>query len=205
MSPASPPSSTTTQRRQGNLKAVVKAILLDDEARSATVAASASVVASCAADAALHRARAWGARSSDTWQIGDTSSASTQPARARCARLGVQLLPPRMCRRTAPSPVSLVAPEFQNQRRRAAPSSACSAPSRRRVGTSRPTRAARRAADDAVALVARSTSARQPVERGDRSDDLDRVATIAGGSDPNRLKRIYASLTPSWRRLRLSS
>lgn len=190
---------------KGNLKAVVKAILLDDEARSATVAASGS--AGKLREPMLRFAgwaRAWSATSaSDAWQIGDTSSASTRLGQSPLRSPSVfnffrpGYVPPN----SAIASAALVAPEFQitnestvvgavNYLQRAVAGAV--------VGDLAADYASLLAlADDAVALVAEINLvlAANQIGASTAATISAAVATIAGGSDPNRLKRIYASLT----------
>jgi uncharacterized protein (DUF1800 family) len=190
---------------KGNLKAVVKAILLDDEARSATVAAGAS--AGKLREPMLRFAawaRAWSATSaSDAWAIGDTSSASTKLGQSPLRSPSVfnffrpGYVPPNSAIATA----SLVAPEFQitnestvvgavNYLQKAVSASG--------VGDVVANYAALLAlGDDAVALVTEINLvlAANQLSAATAATIATAVATLAGGSDPNRLKRIYASLT----------
>jgi len=190
---------------RGNLKAVVKAILLDDEARSATVAAGVS--AGKLREPMLRFvawARAWSATSpSDLWQIGDTSSASTRLGQSPLRSPSVfnffrpGYVPPNSAIATA----ALVAPEFQitnestvvgavNYLQRAVSGAG--------VGDLAANYASLLAfADDAVALVAEINLvlAAGQLSAATATTISTAVATLAGGSDANRLKRIYASLT----------
>ena len=190
---------------KGNLKAVVKAILLDDEARNATVAAGTS--AGKLREPMLRFAgwaRGWAAASaSDAWAIGDTSSASTKLGQSPLRSPSVfnffrpGYVPPNSAVATA----SLVAPEFQitnestvvgavNYLQKAVSASG--------VGDVAANYAPLLAlADDAVALVAEINLvlAANQLSAATAATISTAVATIAGGSDPNRLKRIYASLT----------
>jgi uncharacterized protein (DUF1800 family) len=190
---------------KGNLKAVVKAILLDDEARSATVAAGAA--AGKLREPVLRFiawARAWNATSaSDAWAIGDTSSASTRLGQSPLRSPSVfnffrpGYVPPN----SAIAAASLVAPEFQitnestvvgavNYLQRAVSGVG--------VGDIVANYASLLAlGDDAVALVAEINLvlAANQLSAATATTISTAVATMASGSDPNRLKRIYASLT----------
>ncbi|MEO6898319.1 MAG: DUF1800 domain-containing protein [Caldimonas sp.] len=190
---------------KGNLAAVLKAILLDDEARSAAVAAG---VSSGKLREPMLRftgwARAWSASSpSNAWSIGDTSSAS--------ARLGQSPLrsptvfnffrPGYVPPNSAIASAGLVAPEFQlhnestvvgavNYLQRAVSGAG--------VGDVAADYSSLVAlADDAVALVAEINLvlAASQLSAATATTISTAVATIAGGTDPNRLKRIYAALT----------
>jgi uncharacterized protein (DUF1800 family) len=190
---------------KGNLKAVVKAILLDDEARSATVATGAA--AGKLREPMLRFigwARAWNATSaSDAWAIGDTSSASTRLGQSPLRSPSVfnffrpGYVPPN----SAIAAALLVAPEFQitnestvvgavNYLQRAVSGAG--------VGDVAANYASLLAlADDAVALVAEINLvlAANQIGAATATTLATAVATMASGSDPNRLKRIYASLT----------
>jgi uncharacterized protein (DUF1800 family) len=190
---------------KGNLKAVVKAILLDDEARSDAVAAGAS--AGKLREPMLRFigwARAWSATSaSDAWQIGDTSSASTRLGQSPLRSPSVfnffrpGYVPPN----SAIASAALVAPEFQitnestvvgavNYLQRAVSGAG--------VGDVAANYAPLLAlADDAVALVGEINVvlAAGQLSAATQATISTAVATIASGTDPNRLKRIYASLT----------
>ncbi|MEO5844915.1 MAG: DUF1800 domain-containing protein [Caldimonas sp.] len=190
---------------KGNLKAVVKAVLLDEDARSAAVAAGPS--AGKMREPMLRFAgwaRAFGATSaSDAWAIGDTSSASTRLGQSPLRSPSVfnffrpGYVPPN----SAIAAASLVAPEFQitnestvvgavNYLQRAVSGAG--------VGDVVANYASLLAiADDAVALVAEINLvlAAGQLSAATAATISTAVATIAGGSDPNRLKRIHASLT----------
>ena len=190
---------------KGDLKAVIKAILLDDEARSAAVSAGAS--AGKLREPMLRLAgwaRAWSAASaSDAWAIGDTSSASTRLGQSPLRSPSVfnffrpGYVPPN----SAIAAASLVAPEFQianestvvgavNYLQRAVSGAGVGDV----VANYAPLLAI---ADDAVALVAEVNLvlAANQLSPATATTIATAVATIAGGSDPNRLKRIYATLT----------
>jgi uncharacterized protein (DUF1800 family) len=190
---------------KGNLKAVVKAILLDDEARSASVAASAS--AGKLREPMLRFigwARAWNATSaSDAWQIGDTSSASTRLGQSPLRSPSVfnffrpGYVPPN----SAIASAALVAPEFQITNESTVVG-AVNYLQRAVSGVGVGDVAANYApllalADDAVALVAEINVvlAAGQLSAATQATISTAVATIASGTDPNRLKRIYASLT----------
>ncbi|MEP7138497.1 MAG: DUF1800 domain-containing protein [Caldimonas sp.] len=190
---------------KGNLAAVLKAILLDDEARSASVAAG--VAAGKLREPMLRFtgwARAWSASSpSNAWSIGDTSSASTRLGQSPLRSPSVfnffrpGYVPPNSAIATA----GLVAPEFQlhnestvvgavNYLQRAVSGAG--------VGDVAADYASLVAlADDAVALVAEINLvlAANQLSAATATTIATAVATIAGGTDPNRLKRIYAALT----------
>ncbi|MEO8311153.1 MAG: DUF1800 domain-containing protein [Caldimonas sp.] len=190
---------------RGNLKAVVKAILLDDEARSAAAASGTS--AGKLREPMLRFAawaRGWGATSpSDAWQIGDTSSASTRLGQSPLRSPSVfnffrpGYVPPN----SAIAGAALVAPEFQitnestvvgavNYLQRAVSGAG--------VGDVAANYASLLAlADDAAALVAEINLvlAAGQLSAATATTISTAVATIAAGTDPNRLKRIYASLT----------
>jgi uncharacterized protein (DUF1800 family) len=190
---------------KGNLKAVVKAILLDDEARSASVAASAS--AGKLREPMLRFigwARAWNATSaSDAWQIGDTSSASTRLGQSPLRSPSVfnffrpGYVPPN----SAIASAALVAPEFQITNESTVVG-AVNYLQRAVSGVGVGDVAANYApllalADDAVALVAEINVvlAAGQLSAATQATISTAVATIASGTDPNRLKRIYATLT----------
>jgi uncharacterized protein (DUF1800 family) len=190
---------------KGNLTAVLKAILLDDEARSGAVAAGVS--AGKLREPMLRFtgwARAWNASSpSNAWAIGDTSSASTRLGQSPLRSPSVfnffrpGYVPPNSAIATA----GLVAPEFQinnestvvgavNYLQRAVSGAgvgdvAVDYTSLLALG------------DDAVALVAEINLvlAANQLSATTATTISTAVATIAGGTDPNRLKRIYAALT----------
>jgi uncharacterized protein (DUF1800 family) len=190
---------------KGNLSAVIKTLLLDDEARSASVAASAS--AGKLREPMLRFAawaRAWSASSpSNAWAIGDTSSASTRLGQSPLRSPSVfnffrpGYVPPN----SAIASAALVAPEFQitnestvvgavNYLQRAVSGAG--------VGDVAADYSSLLAvADDAVALVAEINLvlAANQLSAATATTISNAVATIAAGSDPNRLKRIYASLT----------
>ncbi|MEO6363967.1 MAG: DUF1800 family protein, partial [Caldimonas sp.] len=190
---------------KGNLKAVVKAILLDDDARSATVAASAS--AGKLREPMLRFAawaRGWNAQSaSNAWAIGNTSD----PA----ARLGQSPLrspsvfnffrPGYVPPNSAIASAGLVAPEFQlnnessvvgvvNYLQRAVSGVG--------VGDVLANYAPLLAlADDSAALVAEINLvlAAGQLATATATTIAGAVATLPTGTDALRLKRIYAALT----------
>ena len=101
---------------KGNLKAVVKAILLDDEARSATAARGRVGRQAARADAALQRLGApLAPRRRAAWAIGNTSNASTRLGQSPLRSPSVfnffrpGYVPPN----SAIASAALVAPEFQ--------------------------------------------------------------------------------------------
>ena len=190
---------------KGNLAAVIKAILLDDEARSASVAAGTS--AGKLREPMLRFAgwaRGWTASSaSNAWSIGNTSDSATRLGQSPLRSPSVfnffrpGYVPPNSAIATA----SLVAPEFQitnestvvgavNFLQRAVSG----------VGVGdvvvdyTPLLAI---ADDAAALVAEINLvlAADQLSAATLATISTAVATLPGGSDPLRLKRIYASLT----------
>jgi uncharacterized protein (DUF1800 family) len=190
---------------KGNLAAVLKAILIDDEARSATVAAGVS--AGKLREPMLRFtgwARAWVATSpSNAWAIGDTSSSSTRLGQSPLRSPSVfnffrpGYVPPNSAIATA----GLVAPEFQlnnestvvgavNYLQRAVSGAG--------VGDVAVDYSSLLAlGDDAVALVAEINLvlAANQLSAATATTISTAVATIAAGTDPNRLKRIYAALT----------
>ncbi|MEO8080588.1 MAG: DUF1800 domain-containing protein [Caldimonas sp.] len=190
---------------RGNLKAVVRAILLDDEARSPAVAAGAS--AGKLREPMLRFAawaRAWHASSaSNVWSIGNTSDPSTRLGQSPLRSPSVfnffrpGYVPPN----SAIAGAALVAPEFQltnessvvgavNYLQRAVSGAG--------VGDVAADYSPLVAlADDATALVGEINLVLAAGQLGSST-----VATIAGavatmpaGSDANRLKRVYAGLT----------
>ncbi len=190
---------------KGNLAAVLKAILLDDEARSGAVAAGVS--AGKLREPMLRFtgwARAWNAGSpSNAWSIGDTSSASNRLGQSPLRSPSVfnffrpGYVPPNSAIATA----GLVAPEFQlnnestvvgavNYLQRAVSGAG--------VGDVAADYTSLLAfGDDAVALVGEINLvlAANQLSAATATTISTAVATIAGGTDPNRLKRIYAALT----------
>ncbi len=190
---------------KGNLSAVLKAILLDADARSGAVAAGAS--AGKLREPMLRFtgwARAWNASSpSNAWAIGDTSSSSTRLGQSPLRSPSVfnffrpGYVPPNSAIATA----GLVAPEFQinnestvvgavNYLQRAVSGAG--------VGDVAVDYASLLAfGDDAVALVAEINLvlAANQLSAATATTISTAVATITAGTDPNRLKRIYAALT----------
>jgi uncharacterized protein (DUF1800 family) len=102
---------------RGDMKAVIRAILLDDEARSDAALSSASAGKLREPVIRLTNwARAFGATSaSDAWAIGDTSSASTRLAQSagRSQTVFNFFRPGYVPANTGISAAGLVAPEFQ--------------------------------------------------------------------------------------------
>ncbi|MEO6362721.1 MAG: DUF1800 domain-containing protein [Caldimonas sp.] len=190
---------------RGNLKAVVKALLLDAEARSATVAASPS--AGKLREPILRLAawaRAWNAQSaSNAWAIGNTSDPSTRLGQSPLRSPSVfNFFRPGYVPPNSPIAVAgLVAPEFQianessvvgavNYLQRAVSGAG--------IGDVLADYTALLAlADDSTALVAEIdlVLAAGQLSAATRSIIATAVATMPAGSDPNRLKRIHASLT----------
>ncbi len=189
---------------KGNLKAVIKAILLDDEARNATIAAG--TAAGKLREPMLRFvawARAWSVTSpSDAWAVGNTSDAATRLGQSPLRSGSVfnffrpGYVPPNSAIATA----GLVAPEFQitnessvvgavnfMQRATSGGQGDLAADYTSLLGL----------ADDAVALVAEINLvlAANQLSASTTTTISNAVATMASGTDPNRLKRIYASLT----------
>ena len=189
----------------GNLKAVVRAILLDDEARSASVAAGPS--AGKLREPMLRLAgwaRAWDARSpSGAWAIGNTSDPATELGQSPLRSPSVfnffrpGYVPPN----TSIAAAALVAPEFQitnessvvgavNYLQRAVAGQG--------IGDVTVDYASLLAiADDATALIAEINLVLCAGQLGAATATTiaTAVASMPGGSDANRLRRIYASLT----------
>ncbi|HEY4956389.1 MAG TPA: DUF1800 family protein [Caldimonas sp.] len=190
---------------KGNLAAVVKAILLDDEARSASVAAGVS--AGKLREPMLRFtawARAWNASSaSDAWSIGNTSDAGTRLGQSPLRSPSVfnffrpGYVPPN----SAIASASLVAPEFQLNNESTvvgAVNYLQRAMSGQGVGDLAADYSSLLAlADDAVALVAEINLvlAANQLSTATATTIAAAVATLPAGTDPLRLKRIYASLT----------
>ena len=189
---------------KGNLKAVIKAILLDDEARNATIAAGAA--AGKLREPMLRFvawARAWNVSSpSDAWAVGNTTDAATRLGQSPLRSGSVfnffrpGYVPPNSAIATA----GLVAPEFQITNE----SSVVGAVNfmQRAISGGQGDLAADYSsllalADDAVALVAEINLvlAANQLSASTATTIANAVATMPGGTDPNRLKRIYASLT----------
>ncbi len=189
---------------KGNLKAVIKAILLDDEARNASIASGAS--AGKLREPMLRFiawARAWSVASpSDTWAIGNTTDASTRLGQSPLRSGSVfnffrpGYVPPNSAIATA----GLVAPEFQITNE----SSVVGAVNfmQRAISGGQGDLAADYSsllalADDAVALVAEINLVLAANQLGAATTATisNAVATMPSGTDPTRLKRIYASLT----------
>ena len=190
---------------KGNLKAVIKAILLDDEARSATAAAAPS--AGKLREPMLRFsawARAWNAQSaSSAWAIGNTSDPATRLGQSPLRSPSVfnffrpGYVPPN----SAIASAGLVAPEFQlnnessvvgvvNYLQRAVSGVG--------VGDVRADYVALLAlADDSVALVGEINLvlAAGQLSAATAATIAGAVATLPAGSDALRLKRIYAALT----------
>ena len=190
---------------KGDLKAVVKAILLDDDARSASVASAAS---SGKLREPMLRftgwARAWQAKSaSNAWSIGNTSDPSTKLGQSPLRSPSVfnffrpGYVPPN----SAIASAGLVAPEFQINNESSVVG-AVNYMQRAMSGTGVGDLAADYTAllaiaDDSAALAAEINLVLGAGQLGvaTLSTIATAVATLPGGSDPNRLKRIYASLT----------
>ena len=190
---------------KGNLKAVIKAILLDDEARSATVAAGAS--AGKLREPMLRLAgwaRAWKAASaSNAWNIGNTSDPSSKLGQSPLRSPSVfnffrpGYVPPNSAIATA----GLVAPEFQINNE----SSVVGAVNYLQrvmsgVGVgdvSADYTPLLALADDTVALTGEINLvlASGQLSAATASTISTAVATLPGGTDALRQKRIYAALT----------
>ena len=189
---------------KGNLKAVIKAILLDDEARSASVAASAS--AGKLREPMLRFAgwaRAWSVASpSNVWAVGNTSDAATRLGQSPLRSPSVfnffrpGYVPPNSAIATA----LLVAPEFQITNE----SSVVGAVNflQRAISGGVGDLAADYTsllalADDAVALVAEINLvlAANQLSAATTATISGALATMASGSGPTRQQRIYAGLT----------
>ena len=190
---------------KGNLKAVVKAVLLDADARSASIAAAAA--AGKLREPMLRFsgwARAWNAQSaSNAWSIGNTSDPSTKLGQSPLRSPSVfnffrpGYVPPN----SAIAAAGLVAPEFQianessvvgavNYLQRAMSGAGVGD----LLADYTPLLAI---ADDSAALAAEINLvlAAGQLSAATLTTISTAVATLPGGSDPNRLKRIYASLT----------
>ena len=190
---------------KGNLKAVVKAILLDDDARSATIAAGAS--AGKLREPMLRFAgwaRAWNASSaSNAWASATPRTRRPGSARARCARPPSSTSSGRAtCRRTARSqrPAwSRPSSSSTTNRRWSARSTIMQrAISGQGVGDLVADYSALLAlADDTTALVGEINLvlAADQLERANAATIATAVATLPAGTDAQRLKRIYAALT----------
>ena len=189
---------------KGNLKAVIKAILLDDEARSASVAASPS--AGKLREPMLRFAgwaRAWSAASpSNVWAVGNTSDAASRLGQSPLRSPSVfnffrpGYVPPNSAIATA----LLVAPEFQitNESTVVGAVNFLQRAISGGVGDLAADYTSLLAlADDAVALVAEINLvlAANQLSAATAATISGALATMASGSDPNRQKRIYAGLT----------
>jgi uncharacterized protein (DUF1800 family) len=188
---------------KGNLKAVIKAVLLDDEARSATVAAGAS--AGKLREPMLRFsgwARAWSvASASNAWAVGNTSDPSSRLGQSplRSATVFNFFRPGYVPPNSAIASADLVAPEFQitdessvvgavNYLQRAVAGN---------VGDLAADYTSLLAlADDAVALLAEINLvlAANQLSAATSATISTAVASMPSGTDPLRLKRIYASL-----------
>ena len=190
---------------KGNLRAVLKAILLDDEARSATVAAGSSAGKMREPMLRLSGwARAWNATSaSDAWSIGNTSDPSTRLGQSPLRSPSVfnffrpGYVPPNSAIATA----GLVAPEFQLNNESSVVGTVNfmqRAMSGQGVGDLAANYSPLLAlADDTAALVAEINLvlAAGQLSAATASTISTAVATLATGSDALRLKRIFAALT----------
>ena len=189
---------------KGNLKAVIKAILLDVEARDASVAAGVS--AGKLREPMLRFiawARAWSVASpSNAWAVGNTTDAATRLGQSPLRSGSVfnffrpGYVPPNSAIATA----GLVAPEFQITNE----SSVVGAVNfmQRAISGGQGDLAADYSsllalADDAVALIAEINLVLGANQLGvsTTATIANAVATMPSGSDPSRLKRIYAALT----------
>jgi uncharacterized protein (DUF1800 family) len=189
---------------KGNLKAVIKAILLDDEARSATVAAGPS--AGKLREPILRFAgwaRAWNvASASNAWNVGNTSDPATRLSQSplRSPTVFNFFRPGYVPPNSAIASASLVAPEFQlnnessvvgvvNYLQRAVAGG---------VGDLLADYTSLIAlADDTNALMAEVNLVlvANQLSPATASTIATAVATLPTGSDALRLKRIYAALT----------
>ena len=190
---------------KGNLAAVIKAILLDDEARSASVAAGVS--AGKLREPMLRLAawaRAWGAASaSDAWAIGNTSDAATRLGQSPLRSPSVfnffrpGYVPPN----SAIAAASLVAPEFQLNNESTvvgAVNFLQRAMSGQGVGDVVADYSSLLAlADDANALMAEVNLvlAAGQIGTATAATIAGAVATMPSGTDALRRNRIYATLT----------
>jgi uncharacterized protein (DUF1800 family) len=190
---------------KGNLAAVVKSILLDDEARSASVASGPS--AGKLREPMLRFAawaRAWNASSaSDAWAIGNTSDAATRLGQSPLRSPSVfnffrpGYVPPN----SAIAAAGLVAPEFQLNNESTvvgAVNFLQRAMSGQGVGDVAVDYTSLLAlADDTAALAAEINLVLAAGQLGAATlaTIAGAVASLPGGTDALRLKRIYASLT----------
>ena len=190
---------------KGNLTAVLKAILLDTDARSGAVAAGTS--AGKLREPMLRFtgwARAWNASSaSNAWNVGNTTDPSTRLGQSPLRSPSVfnffrpGYVPPNSTIATA----GLVAPEFQINNESSvvgAVNYLQRAMSGAGVGDLAADYTALIAiADDAVALVAEINLVLAAGQLGAATATTisTAVATLPGGTDALRLKRIYAALT----------
>ena len=190
---------------KGNLAAVIKAILLDNEARSAIVAAGPS--AGKLREPMLRLAawaRAWNATStSDAWAIGNTSDPATRLGQSPLRSPSVfnffrpGYVPPN----SAIASASLVAPEFQLNNESTvvgAVNYLQRAMSGQGVGDIVADYSALLAvADDAIALMAEINLvlAAGQISTSTAATISGAVATMPAGTDALRRNRIYATLT----------
>jgi uncharacterized protein (DUF1800 family) len=188
---------------KGNFKAVIKAVLLDDEARSASVAAGVS--AGKLREPMLRFgawARAWNvASASNAWAVGNTSDPSTRLGQSplRSSTVFNFFRPGYVPPNSAIATADLVAPEFQitdessvvgavNYLQRAVAGG---------VGDLVADYTSLLAlADDAAALLAEINLvlAANQLSPATATTISTAVASMPSGTDPLRLKRIYASL-----------
>ena len=176
----------------------------DDEARNATIATGAS--AGKLREPMLRFAawaRAWNVSSpSDAWAVGNTSDAATRLGQSplRSGSVFNFFRPGYVPPNSAIASAGLVAPEFQITNE----SSVVGAVNfmQRAISGGQGDLAADYTsllalADDAVALVAETNLvlAAGQLSPSTMATISNAVATMASGTDPNRLKRIYASLT----------
>ena len=190
---------------KGNLAAVIKAILLDNEARSAIVAAGPS--AGKLREPMLRLAawaRAWNATStSDAWAIGNTSDPATRLGQSplRSPSVFNFFRPGYVPANSAIAGASLVAPEFQLNNESTvvgAVNYLQRAMSGQGVGDVVADYSALLAvADDAIALMAEINLvlAAGQISTSTAATISGAVATMPAGTDALRRNRIYATLT----------
>jgi uncharacterized protein (DUF1800 family) len=189
--------------QRGNLRAVIRAVLLDDEARGA--AALSNPQAGKLREPLLRMtgwARAFGATSpSEAWAIGNTSDAATRLGQSPLRSPSVfnffrpGYVPPN----SGIGRAGLVAPEFQITHESSVVgylNYMQGTLSNGRGDVKADYSALQPLADDAVALVAELDllMAAGQLSAATRKTLSDAVATMAGGSDANRLLRIHAAL-----------
>ena len=189
---------------KGNLKAVIKALLLDDEARSATVASGTS--AGKLREPILRFsgwARAWNVQSpSGAWAVGDTSDPATRLGQSplRSPTVFNFFRPGYVPPNSAIAAAGLVAPEFQlnNESSVVGAVNFLQRAVQGNLGDLTADYTSLIAlADDAVALVAEINLvlASNQLSTTTASMIATAVATLPTGSTSQQLKRIYAALT----------